>query len=110
MNLTDLFMHGEVDERDRVQYGGVWTDEQIATIEAAFDVLVDDPAFPFIHGKPRVPKRVDGGFNHFICMNWGIGKPFGMKRFTWERWRRFDTVAEIADCIARLYGPLLEQE
>ena len=110
MKLTDLFIHGEVAGRDRVQYGGVWTAEQKATIEAAFDVLVDDPAFPFSHGKPRVPKRVHGSFNHFICMNWGTGKPFGIKRFTWERWRHFDTLDGVVECIKQLYGPLLEQE
>ena len=51
MNVAALFMHNTVGERARVQYGGVWTDEQKATIEAAFDVLVDDPAFPWRHNK-----------------------------------------------------------
>ena len=110
MDVAALFLHNAVDERDRVQYGGSWTAEQKATIEAAFDVLVDDPAFSWRHNKPRVPKRVHGGFNHFQIVNWNDGRRFGLKRFTWTNYRYFDTVDEITDCIARLYDPLLEQE
>ena len=109
MDVAALFMHNAVGEQDRVEYGGVWTAEQKATIEAAFDVLVDDPAFPFIHGQPRVSKRVDGGFNHFQIVNRN-GERFGLKRFTWTNYRYFDTLDGVIDCIALLYRPLLEQE
>ena len=106
MNIASLFLHNAVNERDRVEYIGVWSDEQKAPIEAAFDVLIDDTDHTWRYGTPRALKRVDGGYNHFQIIKESYGDDFAFKRFTWDSFKYFNTIDEIVEYIDYLHRPL----
>ncbi len=100
MSLALLFLHNMVDERDRCTYDGL-TDTEIAAVEAIFDAP-ETRSWHWAIGKPRVPKKVDGGYNDFYVRHTQYGG-YGFKRFTWSNYRWHDTFEALCADIEALF-------
>ena len=101
-------MNHETDGRDRVEYNGLWMDGEKAQIEAAFDVVVDDPLCLWRHGKPRIPRTVDALSQTVLVSKQSNGR-IAFKRWTEEHCTYFTTLDAFIAHLAFLYRPALDQ-